>query len=78
MVPQHVIVATDFSEASGRAISIAGKLAVQFQAKLSVLHVFETVAHHRYQIPVSWMIDAVRRDIKQQLFDKVEELKGGN
>lgn len=75
MVPQHVIVATDFSEASGRAISIAGKLALQFGAKLSVLHVFEIVAHHRYQIPVSWMIDAVRRDIKQQLLGKVEELK---
>jgi nucleotide-binding universal stress UspA family protein len=75
MVPEHVIVATDFSAASERAVSIAGKLARQFNASLSLLHVFETVAHHRYQIPVAWMVDAVRRDIKRQLFGKVEELK---
>lgn len=75
MIPEQVIVATDFSAASDRAVSIAGKLARQFNARLSVLHVFEIVAHHRYQIPVTWMVDAVRRDIKRQLLGKVEELR---
>lgn len=75
MIPERVIAATDFSKASERAVALAGKLAIQFGAPLSLLHVFEIVAHHRYQIPVTWMIDAIRKDIKQQLFQKVKDLE---
>ena len=38
---QHVLVATDFGPASERALESAAEIAVQFDAKLTVLHVLE-------------------------------------
>jgi nucleotide-binding universal stress UspA family protein len=74
MFPEQIIAATDFSLPSESVLGIAARLAVRFRSKVVVLHVFEQVAHHHYQIPVSWMIAEIRRDIDRQLARQVKVL----
>ena len=74
MIPEQIIVATDFSVASECALVIAARLSLQFHAKAVVLHVFEQVAHHRHPVPVNWMIAEIRKDIHRQLDRQVKQL----
>jgi nucleotide-binding universal stress UspA family protein len=51
---KHVLVATDFSEASERALAYGRELARTFGAKLRLLHVVENVAS-RYATEVAFV-----------------------
>ena len=74
MILEQIIVAIDFSPASEAARSIAASLATCLGVKVLALHVFEHASHHRYQVPVSWMIAAIRKDIDRQLAEQVKLL----
>lgn len=67
MTPGQIVLATDFSPASSAALSIAGRLARIFNAKILVVHVFQYVARHQYQVPVGWMIESIRRDVQHRM-----------
>ena len=67
MNPDQIILATDFSPASSAALSIAGRFANMFKVKVLVVHVFQYVARHQYQIPVGWMIECIRRDVQHRM-----------
>jgi nucleotide-binding universal stress UspA family protein len=67
MIPDQIVLATDFSPASSAALWVAGRFAKIFNAKVLVVHVFQYVAHHPYQIPVGWMIDCIRRDDERRI-----------
>jgi nucleotide-binding universal stress UspA family protein len=64
VIPEQIVLATDFSSASAAALPIAGRLATLFSAKVLVVHVFQYVARHPYQIPVGWMIERIRDDVE--------------
>jgi nucleotide-binding universal stress UspA family protein len=67
MTPNQIILATDFSPASSAARSIAGRVARIFNAKVLVVHIFQYVARHQYQVPVGWMIECIRRDVQHRM-----------
>lgn len=67
MIPDQIVLATDFSPASSAALSIAGRVARIFKAKVLVVHVFQYVAHHKYQIPVGWMVECLRSDVRHRM-----------
>lgn len=69
MVPDQIILATDFSPASAAASSIAARMAQLFKCKILLMHVFQYVARHQYTMPVSWMIEIIRNDVKQQMLE---------
>jgi nucleotide-binding universal stress UspA family protein len=74
MTPNQIVLATDFSPASSAAVSIAGRVARIFKAKVLVVHVFEYVAHYQYKIPVGWMIECIRRDVRQRMNETTKAL----
>lgn len=65
--PKTILIATDFSTASLRALAIARSLALHYGAPMKVLHVFTMVAPHRYAVPVEWMVDDLRKRARRQL-----------
>jgi nucleotide-binding universal stress UspA family protein len=68
-----VLVATDFSEVSGRALSIAARLAAHHHARLSAVHVFQN--DWRYEMldnPPDTELDKV--DAHRQLEASIEKL----
>lgn len=67
MIPDQVIVATDFSPASAAALAIAARVARIFKTKVTILHIFQYVAQHHYKVPVDWMIATIRKDIQEKL-----------
>jgi nucleotide-binding universal stress UspA family protein len=67
MIPDQIVLATDFSPASSAALSVAGRVARIFNANVVVVHVFQYVAHHQYQVPVGWMIECIRRDVQHRM-----------
>jgi nucleotide-binding universal stress UspA family protein len=69
MVPDQIILATDFSPASAAATLTAASMAQLFKCKIRLLHVFQYVSRHQYQIPVGWMIDLIRNDVKRQMLE---------
>lgn len=64
---RQIIVATDFSPASSAAVSVASRMAQIFKAKVILLHVFEYVPKHRYKVPVEWMVEIIRRDVRTKM-----------
>ena len=74
MFPNQIVLATDFSPASSAALSTAGRVARTFKAKVLVVHVFQYVAHHQYQVPVGWMIESIRRDVRQRMNETTKVL----
>ncbi len=67
MNPDQIVLATDFSPASSAALSIAGRFAHMFKAKVLVVNVFQYVPRHQYQVPVGWMIECIRRDVQHRM-----------
>jgi len=67
VIPDQIVLATDFSPASSAALSVAGRVARLFKAKVLVVHVFQYVAQHQYQVPVGWMIECIRRDVQHRM-----------
>ena len=66
-VPNRIILATDFSPASSAAVLIACRVAEMLKATVTILHVFQYVPHHRYRVPVEWMVEVIRRDVRKKL-----------
>jgi nucleotide-binding universal stress UspA family protein len=69
MAPDQIILATDFSPASTAASSMAARMAQLFKCRILLIHVFQYVAHHQYKIPVGWMIEIIRNDVKRQILN---------
>jgi nucleotide-binding universal stress UspA family protein len=65
--PRQIIVATDFSPASSAAVSVASRMAQVLKAKVTLLHIFQYVPQHRYQFPVEWMVEIIRRDVRTKM-----------
>jgi nucleotide-binding universal stress UspA family protein len=65
--PTQIVLATDFSPSAMAAVPITGRLARIFKAKVTLLHVFQYVPKHRYPIPVEWMVEIIRRDVRSKL-----------
>jgi nucleotide-binding universal stress UspA family protein len=66
MTIKHILVPTDFSETSERAVSYAVELASTFGAKITLLHVW-SVPNTGYAEALSWPIDAMERAAKKTL-----------
>lgn len=73
-VPTQVVVATDFSPASMSAVRIAAGLSHIFSAGVTLLHIFEYVPKHRYQVPVGWMLESIRTDVRRKLSEAKQVL----
>ena len=67
IAPDQIVVATDFSPASTAALRMASRVARLFQAKVSIVHVFQYSPHHRYPVPVDWMVEMIRQDMRVKL-----------
>ena len=77
-IPNRIILATDFSPASSTAVLIASKVARVFKATVTILHVFQYVPHHRYKVPVEWMVEIIRRDVRQKLQETKDIFREAN
>lgn len=66
-VPTQIVVATDFSPGSMSAVRVAGGLVQIFCAKTTLLHIFQYVPKHRYKVPVEWMVEIIRTDVRKKL-----------
>lgn len=73
--PNQIVVATDFSPASDAALSVAGTMAQIFKAKVTLLHIFQYVPKHSYRVPVDWMVEIIRRDVRQKLEETTKILQ---
>jgi len=69
--PNRIVFATDFSPASNSAAHVANRVARIFQVPVTLLHIFQYAPRHRYLGPVEWMVEIIRRDVR----DKLEEAK---
>jgi len=67
IAPKQVVVATDFSPASSAAVSFARRVAQILKAKVTLLHIFQYVPKHRYKVPVEWMVEIIRRDVRSRM-----------
>lgn len=65
---KHILVPTDFSDPSERALSMAAELARAFDAKLSLLHVW-SIPNTGYAEALAWPIDAMEAAAKRALDD---------
>lgn len=75
MVPDQIILATDFSPASTAARSVAISMAQLFKCKVLIFHVFQYVAHHQYMLPAGWMTEILRRDAQQQILSSQQMVR---
>ena len=51
------------------AVPVTVRLARMFKAKVTLLHIFRYVPKHRYPIPVEWMVEIIRRDVRTKLVE---------
>jgi nucleotide-binding universal stress UspA family protein len=42
-------------------------MAQALKAKVTLLHVFQYVPKHRYKVPVEWMVEIIRRDVRSRM-----------
>jgi nucleotide-binding universal stress UspA family protein len=74
MIPDRVIIATDFSPASVAALMSATRVARIFKAKITILHVFQYVIQYHYKVPVEWMISKIRAEVQEKLAENKRTL----
>src|SRR5262252_7990429 len=74
-VPTQIVLATDFSQASISATPVAVELARVFSGTMTLLHIFRYVPNHRYAVPVGWMVEAVRTQIRDRLAEAKEVVR---
>jgi len=65
---KHILVPTDFSDPSDRALTMALELARAFDAKVSLLHVW-SIPNTGYAEALAWPIDAMEAAAKRALDD---------
>jgi nucleotide-binding universal stress UspA family protein len=68
MVLRHVLVPTDFSEASERALVMAVELARAFDARLTLLHVW-SIPNTGYAEALSWPVESMEIAARRALDD---------
>src|SRR4051812_46945810 len=70
---KHILVPTDFSEGSDKALRYAGKFAEQFGARVTLLHIIQPMVYPAdFGYPptmVDTMEDAVRQQVETRLAD---------
>jgi nucleotide-binding universal stress UspA family protein len=71
---RHVLVPTDFSDASERALATAVELARTFDARLTVLHVW-SLPNAGYAEALAWPVDAMERAARKALDETVARVK---
>jgi nucleotide-binding universal stress UspA family protein len=42
-------------------------MAQVLKVKVTLLHIFEYVPKHRYKVPVEWMVEIIRRDVRRRM-----------
>ncbi len=67
--PAQIVLTTDFSPTAMAAVPVTVRLAQMFKAKVTLLHIFRYVPKHRYPIPVEWMVEIIRRDVRTKLVE---------
>jgi len=65
--PKTILIATDFSRSSLKALALTRRLALVYGAGIKLVHVFTLTATHRYAVPVEWMIEDLRKRAGRQL-----------
>ena len=65
---KHILVPTDFSEPSDRALAMAVELARAFDAKLTLLHVW-SIPNTGYAEALAWPIEAMEAAARRALDD---------
>jgi nucleotide-binding universal stress UspA family protein len=63
---KHILVPTDFSEPSERAMKLAIEIAQTFDARITLLHVW-SIPNVGYAEALSWPIDAMEREARKAL-----------
>lgn len=71
---EHVLVATDFSEASGRGLEVAVSIARESGADLHVVHVFEIPAYGDFTAPFD-VLAPLSENAKARLDELVSSLR---
>lgn len=65
---KHILVPTDFSEPSNRALTMAVELARPFDARLTLLHVW-AIPSAGYAEALSWPVDAMEAAAQRAMDD---------
>lgn len=76
---QNILLATDFSEASERALDYARELAKAFGASLHVMHVLEDLAAHAWTTEVYVAaLPGVHEEMEKQARERLDQLVAGD
>lgn len=72
---QNILVATDFSDASARALDYARELARAFKASVHVMHVLEDLAAHAWTTEVYVAaLPGVHEEMEKQARERLEQI----
>jgi universal stress protein A len=78
MAFEHILVATDFSKHSERALDLCRKIAVDNQAKVSLVHVYPETFYAAYPVPAAPVAPSKQQlaEMKQAIEESLERLRG--
>ncbi|MGD8863943.1 MAG: universal stress protein [Myxococcales bacterium] len=78
MAFEHILVATDFSEHSERALDVCRKLAVEGGSKVSLVHVYPETFYAAYPVPAAPVAPSKQQlaEMKQAIEESLERLRG--
>ena len=74
----HIVVSTDLSKASERAMPIARKLFDAYDsahARLTLLYIAENMVDATFNIPLGESVDAIRSELEERANARLEELR---
>lgn len=74
----HIVVATDLSKASERALPIARKLFDAYDsahARLTLLYVAENMVEATFNMPLGESVEAIRSELEARANERLEELR---
>lgn len=72
---KSILVPTDFSEPAEQATEMAISLALEFDSKLTLLHVHSTPTYYGYGEGLSWPFEDLAREAKKALDGALGKLK---
>ena len=67
--PTQIVLSTDFSPSAMAAVPITARLGRIFKTEVTLLHIFQYVPKHRCPIPLEWMVEIIRRDMRSKLVE---------
>lgn len=74
----HIVVTTDLSKASERALPVARALFDAYDsghARLTILHIAENMVDATFNMPLGESVDAIRSELEQRANNRLEELR---